>query len=521
MTNAKTRHLTAYLMKDDIADPKDGLKHGAQVKAHKLKAGVPFDGVFFLQSPQQNPPGWADFVGQGVNGLALPNNVSSSGVLFVKKGMRYLAFTFGHGHHLLNPGRYVRDFGLRVALNRIDPESLRSVDAKTVEDLTIHTRRQASAASRFETFGLNVTQDLVRAVTGTSADDKFATAITGSDGLAFTSRLEFKDLGAKCAALLNAYGDTAYKKRFGFIDYVQRERDPSVVSALDDQLVKDLRAGALGRTHMAPAEIVDWKGIAGFAYPDEDASHPVHADLDPATFLASVPNAAALSLDQLRRERVLALDGNGGKTLHEWPVYDLIVHEVDRGANTYVLSGGDWYEIAHTFAMRTRKKVKDNVGACAIKFPRYDHADENDYNTSTSAAKGWACMDADEVDQTEVCDCFTPAGQFIHVKRKTKSATLSHLFNQGVVSAERFMGDSTFRDGVREKLEKGHFPKFAKRIPKDRPIGANFEVVYAIVTKATAKWPQSLPFFSILSLSNAADRLARMSYRVTLGRIDV
>lgn len=520
MTKAKTRHLTAYLMKDDLLDPKNGLKHDAQVTPFQLKGGIPFEGVFFLQSPRQSPPGWEDFVGQGVNGLALPNNVSSSGVLFVKRGKRYFAFTFGHGHHLLNPGRYLRDFGLRVALNRIDPDSLRSVDAKTVEDLTIHTRRQASAASRFETFGLNVTQDLVRAVTGTSADDKFATALTGSDGLAFTCRLDFKDLGVKCAALLSAYGDTAYKKRFGFIDYVRRERDPAVVSGLDDQLVEDLRAGVLGRTHMGPAEIVDWKGIGGFAYPDEDASDPVHADLDPAQFLATVPNAAAISLEQLHRGRVLALDGDGGRALHEWPVYDLIVHKVDRGANTYVLSGGDWYEIAQTFAKRTRRKVKDNVGTCAIKFPRYAHADENDYNRKTSSSEGWACMDTDEVDQTEVCDCFTSARQFVHVKRKTKSATLSHLFNQGVVSAERFMGEAFFRDGVREKLANGHGAKFAKLIPKHRPRGADFEVVYAIVTKATAKWPQSLPFFSILSLSNAADRLARMSYRVTIGRID-
>ena len=519
MSQPKTRYLTAYLMKEGLADPKDGLKQGVDTKAFQLRGGVPFEGVFFLQSPQQNPPGWAEFVNQGITGLTLPDNVSNSGVLFVKKGKRYFAFSFGHGYHMLDPGRYLRDFGLRVALNRVDPDSLRSVDAKTVEDLTIHTRRQASAASRFETFGLNVSHDLVRAVTGTSADKSFAAALTGSDGLAFTARLDFNDLGKKCGELLSAYQDTAYKRRFGFIDYVQRERDPAVVAALDEQLVKDFRAGSFGRTHMAPAEIVDWKGIAGFAYPVEDASDPLHAELDPADYLSTVPNADSLTLDQLRHDRASAMDGAGGRTLHEWRVYDLIVHEVDQGPNTYVLSGGDWYGIAKTFASRTRRKVKDNVATCAITFPKYAHADENDYNSKTSASEGWACLDADEVDQTEVCDCFTPFRQFVHVKRKTKSATLSHLFNQGVVSAERFMGDPAFREGVREKLANTHGIKFAKLIPKDRPRGSDFEIAYAIVTKATAKWPQSLPFFSLLSLSNAADRLARMNYRVTLGRI--
>lgn len=76
MAKAKTRHLTAYLMKDDLLDPKDGLKHNAQVKSFQLKKGLPFEGIFFLQSPQQNPPGWAEFVAQGVSALSLPDNVS-------------------------------------------------------------------------------------------------------------------------------------------------------------------------------------------------------------------------------------------------------------------------------------------------------------------------------------------------------------------------------------------------------------------------------------------------------------
>jgi len=507
-------------MKEGLADPKDGLKKSAQVTAFQLRSGIPLEGVFFLQSPQRNPPGWAEFVSQGVTGLSLPDNVSSSGVLFVKKNKHYFAFCFGHGLHLLDPGRYERDFGLRVALNRVDPDSLRSVDAKTVEDLTIHTRRQASAASRFETFGLNVSQDLVRAVTGTSADEALATVLTGSDGLAFSARLDFKDLGKKCAQLLAAYRDKAYRKRFGFIDFVRRERDPAVVSDLNDQLVKDFRARRFGRTHMAPAEVVDWKGIAGFAYPDNDSTDPLHLNLDPEDYLSAVSPGGSLKLDQLCHDRIRALEESGGKALHDWRVFDLIVHEVDRGTNTYILSGGDWYEIAKTFANKTRKKLNDNVATCGITFPRYVHANENDYNSNVSAAAGWACMDAEEVDQTEVCDCFTPSRQFVHVKRKTKSATLSHLFNQGVVSAERFMGEPAFRDGVREKLTKKYGKKFAKLIPNDRPRGGDFEIAYAIVTKAKANWPQSLPFFSILSLSNAADRLGRMNYRVTLGRID-
>jgi uncharacterized protein (TIGR04141 family) len=106
-----------------------------------------------------------------------------------------------------------------VTLNAVKPESLRSIDAKTFESpLTLQTRRQTSRASSLSAFGLNVSQDLVRAVAGDPEDTGFAHRLAGSDALAFTSRVEFEGLARKCDALLEMHGRSTYKKHFSFVD---------------------------------------------------------------------------------------------------------------------------------------------------------------------------------------------------------------------------------------------------------------------------------------------------------------
>lgn len=44
----------------------------------------------------------------------------------------------------------------------------------------------------------------------------------------------------------------------------------------------------------------------------------------------------------------------------------------------------------------------------------------------------------------EVCDVLSKNGELIHVKRHNGSATLSHLFNQGLVSGELIREDRSF-----------------------------------------------------------------------------
>ena len=53
--------------------------------------------------------------------------------MVVRASDHLFAFSFGGGRYLLRDDRLERDFGLRIVLNSVDPESLRSVDVRTLD----------------------------------------------------------------------------------------------------------------------------------------------------------------------------------------------------------------------------------------------------------------------------------------------------------------------------------------------------------------------------------------------------
>jgi uncharacterized protein (TIGR04141 family) len=115
----------------------------------------------------------------------------------------------------------------------------------------------------------------------------------------------------------------------------------------------------------------------------------------------------------------------------------------------------------------------------------------------------------------EFCDLYTSDKDIIHVKRYGASSVLSHLFAQGVNSAELFQTDPEFRQKVNAKLpEEYQIPD-----PLKRPNYGEYRVVYAIVSDIDGDL--NLPFFSKLSLKNARRRMEGFGYNVALSKIDV
>src|SRR5207244_3420860 len=149
---------------------------------------------------------------------------SSGAVLFVESSRRLFAVTFGQGRHLLEPETLESDFGLKVVLNTVAPDQLKSVDAKTIDETTMHTRRDVSRDSSFAAFGLDVSRDLLRAVTGTPQDDTLGPRLTGSDALGLHTRAQVPQLPALATRLLEAYQAEHYKEHFDFIDYLRPEK---------------------------------------------------------------------------------------------------------------------------------------------------------------------------------------------------------------------------------------------------------------------------------------------------------
>lgn len=525
-TTVRVRHLNILLIKDGITEVTDCLKEDVTTKQIKMSSSIRYAAEFHYQSKKSRSPAWLDFIGEGLASTPeVPSNDNLLAVLFVRESRRVFAVTFGHGRSLLRPDCFERDFGLRVVLNSVDPTQLRSIDARTVEELTLHTRRQASRGSPLETFSINVHQDILRLLTGKPINPNLASRIVGSDSLLLSVKLQIEQLGDKCKELLKAYKSQEYQKHFPWFDHLRAERDPSQVDRLNEELVERLRLNQLEDIHLAPPEVMDWELVEGISFSTEKDAAPRH-DLLVEDYLKTLKDPSKVSMRELKKHQLQIHPTTGGNPITKWRVYDSIVLEIEDGDELYVLSCGDWFRVAKSFAARIREKVRAIKTSDLVLPAARRNEREDAFNARTAAVdKTLALMDRKNGKvqgartHIEVCDLFTRKRQFVHVKRKTKSATLSHLFSQGVVAAESFLMDEELRNHARNRIAATR-PTFASLIPKERPAPGEFEVVFAIIAKQNAKWPLSLPFFSQLSLSHACDRLARMGYLVSLLRVD-
>jgi uncharacterized protein (TIGR04141 family) len=263
--------------------------------------------------------------------------------------------TFGGGRHLVVPDMVEEDFGLRVVLNSVDPEKLRSVDAKNIDETTMHTRRDVSRESTFSTFGLDVTQDLVRAVTGTPRDETLAHRLTGADALGLSSRTQVPDLPALAARLLDAYRSTDYQENFEFIDYLRPEGKPGRIADLNQLLVEALNSREIESLHLAAPEPLDWMDILGFRFSSSDGDEP---DADPKVSKYLDTKTEPLTLDELKSDRLVALRAADGGLADQWPILKSIVFELESNDETYVLSGGRWFRIDRAFKDRVASEVR-------------------------------------------------------------------------------------------------------------------------------------------------------------------
>jgi len=525
----KVRRLSLLLLKEEIESYEAALRNPDWLDTYNLKPDVSFTGCLYVKKPQGQHPSWTDFLCEGTElSRSELTNVSNSAVLFVsidvQDSTRIIAITFGYGRNLLNPDSFVRDFGLKVTLNTVDPERLRSIDVQTVEELTVHTQRQASQGTPLETFGLDISRDLLRGATGEPKDRTFARRVTGKDSLVIHAKMKFSELGEKCRKAIQEYESDAYKDRFGWIDHLRSVRTPETLITLDGRMVNALRERDLGKIHLAPPELIDWERVDSFTYSTrQDAIK--YPDLHVEDLLTELDEGEEITLDRLKSQQIHVYFAEYDSPVLSWSAYKCVVSEVKWNERLFVLSAGQWYEIDTNFASSVDTYVQ-GISIASITLPgAIEGEKEKDYNRRAAESPDLALLDSKLIrigpGQTpiEACDLFSVNRQFIHVKKKTHSATLSHLFAQGTVSAETFIGDSNFRAKLVEYLGQSG-DNFAELIEaNNRPQASDFEVVYAIVTNTDGAWPLCLPFFSRLHLKQAVQRLRIFGFNVSTIKI--
>jgi uncharacterized protein (TIGR04141 family) len=134
---AKKERLTIYLIKDAKLRDEQIVNTDRTKRPISLKIASGSAYLYVKDGPPPTKPPWTAFLmeGQEVPDDLFKGSRSEGAILIFREDQDAFALTFGMGFHLIDLDLMERDFGLRVALNSIAPDKLRSLDKAKQADL--------------------------------------------------------------------------------------------------------------------------------------------------------------------------------------------------------------------------------------------------------------------------------------------------------------------------------------------------------------------------------------------------
>ena len=527
--------LNSFLVKDEYKDlnVSEFLKSTAQVSSYDIDTQHELEGRLFVKNSAEKKPKWATFA-EEVTGVDLDelSNRSSSALLIIKTPENTMAFTFGYGRFLLDTKYFVHDFGIKTALNTLKHDSLRSVDLFTLDDQAVQKKSQAARESGVGVFGIDISKDVLRAVTGSPKSGVNLKSISGGDSVfSFGIELNIDEMSDLISTLAGYYDNDSYKGEFSWVDNIRKIKESSEISVLDNHLITALKAKSSDVCITIP-EMADWDSIWGFSF--TRSKNTINPTIETNDYYANL-DVAAVSLESIKRDRLFVYDVHENETEHQ--IYKSIYFEHKTSDKVYVLFAGAWYEIATDFMARVNTTLSQ-ITISSLPFPEvYTWSEvvdgktkdkietEGDYNERAANTHSYHLLDKKLIKSNrtttsiELCDLMTANNQYIHVKhRKGGSAGLSHLFAQGSVSAEILLGDKEFRKATRKVLKRV-CNGLQNAVPLDSFKSDGVEVVFVILGEDSSTLKDNLPFFSKVNLTKAFESLSQRGFDVQIAGV--
>jgi hypothetical protein len=519
-------NFTLFLLKDYLEDFENCLKNPRSLISASIKSQYGLDGKIYFAESKSKPPRWKVYLEElSTERINIDDNASNKALMLVKVNTRIMAIVFGYGRAFLKEECIERNFGFKVALNTIDPKKMRSVNAATIEDMVVNTQRQASYSTSQDEFGLNITNDIMKGVTGEPYDKNYGNHISGKDSLVVSIFMELSELKDKLTLYLDAFRKDRYKNiGFEWVDNVSEVRDSLLSEKLDFELTNAIETKQINHLHIAPPETTDWERIIGFCFSgigkksEDRESYVLNIDL--SEYIDKVHPGTNI-YQKIKRDRLLAM------TVDEvvFPIssiYSSLVFQTEFEGSTYILCSGNWYEINASFYCTVHDFVRRRVPSASFSMPDCpNNMKEEEYNQFVvDGNTGYCLMDQKLISveggpkKIEACDIFTVNKQLIHVKNKGRSSQLSHLFSQGKVSAQCFISDENYRKQVSDIAEQ----KYGRVIFNyhDKPQSNEYEVVFAIIDDKITSINEKLPFFSLVNLMLTVIELERMHFKYSV-----
>ena len=476
----------------------------------------------------------ADWCGDAsiTTGLDVPfTDCRSGGVLLIGVDDTAYAMSYGAGYALIPDKLKDRRFGMSFAVRRLNPEQVSDVVRRRPDGRGRTDSTLVAAGAPVWTLGITENVEIIRRIGGRAKDlkttfgarDNRQVVVEGSTGLRTRYAIDPHMLVADIREVERVCREEEPDPAFGFVEHVQPVTDPDTLADLDAEF----------------EELLGWDAdvAAEYVLPVVPASvlkhyHDAHS-LTVKIGTASTLRHGALELDDiLRRTRVqsdggrLAALRNGRVTLNSDEDGRQLLARADAdhwleanlslGSRRFVLLDGEWFEIGAEYVRNSRDAIAElfpdlpSVTLPAWSLPA--NRTEREYNDYVAARFSYQflCLDRNQGMRSplgarsslEACDLLGPDNELIHVKRASGSAPLSHLFFQGLISAETLVASATARE---------QFATAVAALPRGRVLQEAFrprKVVYAILLENGKQLSADTLFpFSQASLAHAARTL--------------
>lgn len=455
---------------------------------------------------------------------------------------RILVITHGRGRIYINPFAIEYNFGLRTALNMLDSSKIKNTDLFTPSELAISTQLKVGKEAKINDLGIDIYNNLLKTIAGKVKKEykQYFYSVEGSDSIKFNFSGMENDFDSLIQDLLEIYKLETYKKTgFEWIDFFRPIKDEDLLTKLFKLLTDEINKRNLDILLTYPIHFDDTQNIYfsynGF-YSRQRSMFPL---LEIQQYYCKLDEKKInnISIQNLKNHRIDAINYDDKKTYDSQSVFHCLYFETCFKGSNFFFESGRWYKVDDSFTAKIEENYKKIIQK-AIDFEhKYNHTlieskarkrncnKELIYNeqlVEKLSENGDAYLfDTNLVNyrnsRTEFCDVFfkTKDGQFllIHNKYKYGSSALSHLFSQGIVSAE-FLCDLEYRNIINSKhdTEELYFQE-----PFNRE---KVTIVYGIITKRNRSGNFSIPLFSKINIQGFISNLERMNYKARISFIE-
>lgn len=532
---SKTKPFSIYLLKQGF-NYTNSMKEGHALE-EEVAAELPEGCQLYILDTPPRAPWWREFFGIQKELF----QASKGALIFLSVGNRNFAISFGHVYHHLSDYSYEYDFGLRVTLNSLDPNELKSADM--VSPGTARRKRTQVAISTDLTFlDFDGNSEIIRSLTGKVKDEykELFKNATGSTSLKVGMNVVPKDLPAVCESLLELYASNSFRETFPNIQNISPVKDPAQIDDLNAILLQAFndRSDALV---LSIPEIVDYQDDKTCCFfRAEGKTSEIFPDIT-IEALWGFLNECKITPENASsfRQYQLVLCDVEGSPGRAYTVMRSLVYEIPAAGDAAIfhMTDGNWYRAEAAFVERMTTYINARCQPCHL--PPYNHDrtvkgkqvySEEAYNAAiVEWDANYVCLDQTDISpagstQVEPCDIYTVSNlgtdlataDMYHIKISTRSAHLSHLFNQGVNSVELLKQEeecsTKLKRLIGERVSAENRDNFCSPIDQKK-----YRIVFGVIShKAAALQAKNLPLFSRLSLMRTMQLLELYAVQCSL-----